>query len=61
MTKKTEYFCNLCRDKIADITKGEGVYFSAITGIDFKPLHHAENHLCNDCIEKVVDAHTRTN
>jgi hypothetical protein len=56
-----KFFCNLCREEIKEISKGMGVHFSAIKGIEFLPLPNTNNHLCNDCIDKIVDAQTRTN
>lgn len=53
MTTERTYRCNLCRDGI-EVAQGVGVHFSDMTNFKFVALRDAENHLCNDCIERIV-------
>lgn len=60
MTTHRTYSCNVCKEGIADRTRGIGLYFSsadesgrAVPDLRFheRPLHDAETHICQACLQ----------
>ena len=52
MTTTKTFNCNLCRDKITELS-GVGVKFLGSSKVEQVPVPLAENHLCKSCVEGV--------
>jgi hypothetical protein len=64
MSKRIEYFCNLCREQIHNYAKAEqqdgkragfGYYFLG-ESIILKHLNETENHTCEPCLKMLREA-----
>ena len=52
MTTRRAYECNLCHSAIKE-NKGRGFNFGH-DRLDWVAMHSVENHLCDDCVGKLV-------
>lgn len=61
MTVRHTYSCNLCGDQISETGRtGVGVLFGTSV-LTFRALAHSNHHLCDQCVQGVVNAHRLLN
>jgi len=58
MTTKRQYLCNLCSGSLIE-GKGVGLKWTA-NGIDFTVPSNAETHICQPCLNDVIEANQKT-